>query len=45
MATLRTSVSSEKENDNGVAVTQDMKLSETDDENHQTGCNEDSIST
>jgi len=33
VAMLKTSVSSEKENDNEV-VTQDMKLSATDDESH-----------
>ena len=42
MATLRTLMSSDKENDNRV-VTQDIKLSKTDDENHQTGCNVDTI--
>ena len=42
MATLRTLVSSDKENDNGV-VTQDIKLGKTNDENHQAGCNVDTI--
>ena len=41
MATLRTSVSSDKENDYGVVDAQYIKLSETDDENHQTECNVD----
>ena len=44
IAMIRTSMSSDKENDN-VVVTQDMKLSETDDENYQTGCSMDSINT
>ena len=38
MATLKTSVSSDKENDN-VVVTQDMKSSKIDDKNRQTECN------
>jgi len=42
MATLRTPVSSDKDNDNGV-VTQDKKLSKIDDKNHQLGCNVDSL--
>ena len=42
MATLRTSVSSDKENDIEV-VTQDKKLSKIDDKNHQLGCIVDSV--